>query len=271
MMLNKFVYISLFLFLQVFLSNYALCDFLKNLLSKTNHYITSWENIKGTSSNYLKELEQLGNNNVFKKDVLKHDCFLQTKENNNVILLKLYKQDIPSKKISTYYGQISIGEKLENRFNVLFDTGSTEFWIPFEKCKGPNFNSTHDKYKRTNSFKYKYNSKGLPSVLEVDYLSGKITGFDGYDTVNLGMDLAIPDTNIAFATYIDIPVLEDFKWDGIVGLGFENEDSKKRGIKPFFDHIKDSNILTNKNYKNMFGYYLTDTGNDGNFDYSASK
>lgn len=256
----KFVHVSLFLFLQILSTKYAQCDFLKNIFSKTNHFLAQWDNIIGTDSNSSMYLKQLENNRLFNEGTFRQNCFLQANEKSDVILIKLYKQDIPSKHISTYYGQISVGEQLENKFNVLFDTGSSEFWIPFEKCKGPNFNSTHNKYKRTNSFKYKYDSKGLPYLLEVDYLSGKISGFDGYDTVNLGMDIAIPDTNIGFATYIDIPVLENFKWDGIVGLGFENEDSKKRGIKPFLDHIKDNNILTNKNYKNMFGYYLTNDG-----------
>ncbi|CAG9481772.1 aspartyl protease, putative [Plasmodium vivax] len=179
---------------------------------------------------------------------------------NNPILIKLIKQDIPGKKMTTYYGQVAVGEKSENVVNVLFDTGSTEFWIPFENCKGTNFPDSHKKYKRTKSFRNKFNKEGLPTLLEVNYLSGKVIGFDGYDTVKLGANLSVPNTNIAFATKIEIPVLEEFKWDGILGLGFENEDSRKRGMKPFLDHLKDENILTERGYKNQFGYYLSDRG-----------
>ncbi|GAW80038.1 aspartyl protease [Plasmodium gonderi] len=181
-------------------------------------------------------------------------------QQRNPILIKLNKQEILSKKISTYYGQIKVGEDSENVINVLFDTGSTEFWIPFENCKGTNFTTSHNKYKRTKSFKNKFNKKGLPTLLEVNYLSGKITAFDGYDTVNLGRNLIVPNTNIAFATNIEIPVLQEFKWDGILGLGFENADSRQRGMKTFLDHLKDENILTHMGYKNQFGYYLSDQG-----------
>ncbi|ANQ07095.1 Aspartyl protease [Plasmodium coatneyi] len=181
-------------------------------------------------------------------------------QKNNPILVKLIKQDIPSKKMTTYYGQVAVGEKSENVINVLFDTGSTEFWIPFENCKGDNFPDSHNKYKRTESFKNKFNKEGLPTLLEVSYLSGKVIGFDGYDTIKLGANLSVPNTNIAFATKIEIPVLEEFKWDGILGLGFENADSRQRGIKPFMDHLKDENILTEMGYKNQFGYYLSDRG-----------
>ncbi|CRG97354.1 plasmepsin VII, putative [Plasmodium gallinaceum] len=188
---------------------------------------------------------------------LKKEFFLELKEVDDVILIKLNKQDIPSKKISTYYGQIAIGENPENYFNVLFDTGSSEFWIPFETCNSSQCN-IHKKYKKSKTFKYKYDKKGLPSILEINYLSGKIIGFDGYERIKLGKNLIIPNTNISFATNIDIPILEDFKWDGIIGLGFENEDSRNRGIKPFLDHLAHENILKEKNYKNQFGYYLSD-------------
>lgn len=181
-------------------------------------------------------------------------------QKNNPILIKLIKQDIPSKKMTTYYGQVAVGEKSENVINVLFDTGSTEFWIPFENCKGDNFPDSHNKYKRTKSFRNKFSKEGLPTLLEVSYLSGKVIGFDGYDTIKLGANLSVPNTNIAFATKIEILVLEEFKWDGILGLGFENADSRQRGMKPFLDHLKDENILTDMGYKNQFGYYLSNRG-----------
>ncbi|SCP03968.1 aspartyl protease, putative [Plasmodium ovale] len=237
-------HVGVFSFLKIFLASCTL-SFLKN----------GFRNDIYAGGNYSQKLQPFEG-----LSYIEEKPFLKTNDNNNTILLKLYKQDILSKNITTYYGQVVIGENSENKINVLYDTGSTEFWIPFENYKGPNFNNTHNIYKRTKSFKYKYDKKGLPSRLEVNYLSGKIIGFDGYDTVKLGRDLSVSHTNIAFATDIDIPLLEEFKWDGIVGLGFENEDSRKRGIKPFLDHLKDDRILTDRKLKNMFGYYINDTG-----------
>ncbi|SBS83405.1 plasmepsin VII [Plasmodium malariae] len=246
-------HISVYFLLKILLIKFVLSILNSRINNET--YTIPEKNAKYIRNSYSKHFKFLEYPGAFVMS-----SFVQTNERDNVISIKLNKQDIPSKKISTYYGQVTIGKNSENKINVLFDTGSTEFWIPYENCKGSKFNNTiiHNKYKRTNSFKYKYDKKGLPSLLEVKYLSGKIMGFDGYDTVNLGKALSIPDTNIAFATQVDIPVLEDFKWDGILGLGFENEDSQKRGVKPFLDHVKDDKILTAKNYKNIFGYYISD-------------
>ncbi|KYN99718.1 plasmepsin VII, partial [Plasmodium gaboni] len=195
--------------------------------------------------------------NIHELDNISRNIFSGS-DNKNYILIKLKKQDIFSKKLSTYYGQVQIGEDSENNLNVLFDTGSSEVWILNDTCKNSMCNNLHRKYKRTKSFVYKYDKKGLPSIIEIFYLSGKIIAFEGYDTIYIGKKLKVPQTNISFATKVDIPILEEFKWDGIIGLGFENEDSKKRGIKPFLDLLKDDKILTNKNYKNQFGYYLSD-------------
>ncbi|SCM08047.1 plasmepsin VII, putative [Plasmodium chabaudi adami] len=253
-MKNVYYYFSIIFFLKLFLCNCILAIPQKTI-GKGSLSLALNELKNNVDNNSLNILGELKNSKPFI-----NKSFIQTNEKkDNVLLLKLYKQNIASDKLSTYYGKIAIGENSENIFNVLFDTGSTEFWVPFKTCKFTK-NNTHNKYERTKSFKYKYDNKGLPSVLEINYLSGKLVGFDGYDTVYLGPGFAIPHTNIAFATSIDIPVLEKFKWDGIIGLGFENEDSQKRGIKPFLDHLKDEKILTEKNYKNMFGYYITNTG-----------
>lgn len=187
-----------------------------------------------------------------------HEIIKEDNKKEGFISIHLNKQDVPSKYVSTYYGEVWIGDS-NNKMNVLFDTGSSEFWIPFQSCKSDQC-SKHNRYQKSTSFKYKYDTKGSPSLLEINYLSGRIQGFDGYDTVKLGADLEIPHTNISFATNIEIPILEDFKWDGILGLGFENEDSRKRGIKPFLDHLVESKVLTDRNYKNIFGYYISDIG-----------
>lgn len=188
-----------------------------------------------------------------------------TNNERNFISVKLTKQSILPHKLYTYYGKISIGEydvneKIKtNVFNVLFDTGSSEFWVPYETCKDPSC-LNHNKYVKSKTFRHKYNKTGMPSTLEIDYLSGKLTGFDGYDSVFIGDDLIVPNTNIAFATSVNIPLLEEFHWDGILGLGFGNDDSKSRGIKTFLDTLVDSNVMTERNLKNQFGYYLSETG-----------
>ena len=42
---------------------------------------------------------------------------------------------------------------------------------------------------------------------------------------------------IGIALDIDIPILEDVIWDGIVGLSFQNRKLKQQNISTFFDQI----------------------------------
>lgn len=220
---------------------------------RNDQRIISQSAVNKNKIGYLEKHSSLKNPTVF------HSGTVVENVKDDFISIRLNKQDVASKYVSTYYGEITIGEDSSNKMNVLFDTGSSEFWIPFESCTSSQC-SKHNRYKKSPSFKYKYDNKGSPSLLEINYLSGSIQGFDGYDTVKLGTNLEIPHTNISFATNIEIPILEDFKWDGIVGLGFENEDSRKRGIKTFLDHVVESKVLSDRNYRNIFGYYLSDSG-----------
>ncbi|ETB58851.1 hypothetical protein YYC_03617 [Plasmodium yoelii 17X] len=252
-MKSVYHHFAIIFFLKLFLCNCILAIPQKTL-GKGLFSLGLNELKNNVDNNSLNILGELKNSKPFI-----NKSFIQINEKkDNVLLLKLYKQNIASDKLSTYYGKIAIGDNSENIFNVLFDTGSTEFWVPFKTCKFTK-NNIHNKYERTQSFKYKYDNKGLPSVLEINYLSGKLVGFDGIPTAVLLTNQMVM-LILFINTSIDIPVLEKFKWDGIIGLGFENEDSQKRGIKPFLDHLKDEKILTDKNYKNMFGYYITNTG-----------
>ena len=78
------------------------------------------------------------------------------------------------------------------------------------------------------------------------------------DTIFVG-DIKIPNQAIGVANQIDIPLLDDVEWDGIMGLAYPNKDLLEREIDPVFDNIMKQNILTKKGEKNEFAYYL---GND---------
>ena len=54
----------------------------------------------------------------------------------------------------SYYGEVGVGEdaKSAQRFKVLFDTGSTDFFLSDESCETPSC-LNHNKYHKTKTFK----------------------------------------------------------------------------------------------------------------------
>lgn len=77
----------------------------------------------------------------------------------------------------------------------------------------------------------------------------------GQDTITLG-DLKINNQVIGVATEVEIPLLDEVVWDGILGLAYPNNNMKKKQIKPLFDNIISQQLLGKKGEKNQFSYYL---------------
>ncbi|XP_026191083.1 gastricsin-like [Cyclospora cayetanensis] len=173
--------------------------------------------------------------------------------------IRLHDQVLASKKLATYFANIEIGTDPVSTFRVLFDTGSCEFWVPDESCLSKQCRG-HRKYRKSSTFEGRFNEDGTPSLMDVQYLSGSLQGYDGYETVHLSDGIFVPHTNIGFATRLDIPLLQDLEWDGIVGLGFKNHEISERGVLPFVDRIVSSQVLKKRKLANQFAYYLSADG-----------
>jgi len=81
--------------------------------------------------------------------------------------------------------------------------------------------------------------------MSIQYLSGKVQGDMAYESIVLG-ELVVPRQVIGIAREVDIPLLDEVIWDGILGLAYANQNLKNQGISPLFDNIMNQNLLTNK-------------------------
>ncbi|KAJ7948139.1 putative Aspartic proteinase [Quillaja saponaria] len=114
-----------------------------------------------------------------------------------------------------YFGEIGIGTPSQ-KFTVIFDTGSSNLWVPSSKCYFSIACYLHSKYKSSRSSTYKKNGKSA----EIHYGTGAISGFFSEDNVRLS-DLVVKNQDFIEATKEASITFLAAKFDGILGLGFQ--------------------------------------------------
>jgi len=115
-----------------------------------------------------------------------------------------------------YYGPITVGTPGET-VNVVYDTGSSNLWVPNPKCCS--FLTRHNLYHNSKSSSYKANG----TEFKIEYGSGPVAGFYSADTIEIG-GVKVPE--YTFAEVNDVSGLGlgyvAGKFDGICGLGWES-------------------------------------------------
>jgi cathepsin D len=120
-----------------------------------------------------------------------------------------------------YFGQISIGTPAQT-FDVIFDTGSSNLWVPGKKCWSPAcfLHKTFDCAKSSTC-------KDTGEKFYIRYGSGSINGTVDYDNVCFGSKtdgLCVEEQKQGFAQTTAEPgaVFALGKFDGILGLAYDS-------------------------------------------------
>nr|XP_013052035.2 gastricsin isoform X4 [Anser cygnoides] len=144
----------------------------------------------------------------------------------------------------SYYGEISIGTPPQN-FLVLFDTGSSNLWVPSTLCQSQactNHNLFNPNQSSTFSTQDEYFS--------LQYGTGSLTGIFGYDTVTVqglsvtnqefGLSETEPGTNFVYSPF-----------DGILGLAFPSLSAG--GATTVMQSMLQQNLMDSP----IFSFYLS--------------
>lgn len=142
-----------------------------------------------------------------------------------------------------YFGEIALGTPPQS-FKVIFDTGSSNLWVPSKKCYSLAC-WIHKTYNSKVSSTYK--EDGAP--LEIRYGTGSMKGFLSSD------DLSLAGVKVTGQTFGEATVLPGItfamaKFDGLLGMGFENI-SADHVVTPFQNMIKQKLVD-----EPVFSFYL---------------
>ncbi|XP_005187125.2 lysosomal aspartic protease [Musca domestica] len=153
----------------------------------------------------------------------------------------------------SYFGRITIGTPPQE-FLVLFDSGSSNLWVPVAPCSSADVAcQNHHAYDPTASSTYVAN--GEPFAIQ--YGTGSLTGYLLQDTVTVE-GLTIQNQVFAGATNEPGNTFTDAPFDGILGMGFANI-AQDNVVPPFYNMYSQGLVDAN-----MFSFYLTRDGSSQN-------
>jgi hypothetical protein len=192
-------------------------------------------------------------NHLNKKKIANSLLSLKMKQREKKVLLetggiKLTPEVLSEKHLSTYFGVAEIGGY---RFKVLFDTGSSELWVPSDKCQTT-------RCKRHQTFHSTDKSLRLSTPLHIEYLSGAVKGDLVYEKVTFPGYFSVNRQAVGLASQVDIVLLDDVIWDGILGLAYPTPAQLDIGTLPIFDTMIEQGTLTKQKLGNQFSYYIND-------------
>ncbi|XP_037373023.1 napsin-A-like [Talpa occidentalis] len=152
---------------------------------------------------------------------------------------------VPLSKIfnAQYYGEIGLGTPPQN-FTVIFDSGSSNLWVPSTKCHFSLPCWFHRRFNSSASSSFKPNG----TKFAIQYGTGLLKGFLSEDKLTLG---GVTGASVTFGEAVWESVLFTAALsDGILGLGFPT--LAVGGVRPPLDVLVDQGLLD----KPVFSVYL---------------
>jgi hypothetical protein len=142
-----------------------------------------------------------------------------------------------------FYGEVSIGTPGQT-FSVVFDTGSSNLWVPSHKCWSAAC-WIHSTYTEAKSSSYQANG----TEFNITYGSGAVDGFFSTDSVTLG---GLTATGVSFGevTTLDGISFLASKFDGICGMAYQAISVNAE--VPVFQYLIDQQLVDSPS----FSFYL---------------
>uniref|UniRef100_A0A7N5P2L4 Chymosin n=1 Tax=Ailuropoda melanoleuca TaxID=9646 RepID=A0A7N5P2L4_AILME len=146
-----------------------------------------------------------------------------------------------------YFGKISIGTPPQE-FTVVFDTGSSDLWVPSVYCKSYACQS-HHRFDPAKSSTF----QNLNKPLSIQYGTGSMQGFLGLDTVTVSTIVDSHQT-VGLSTQEPGNVFTYSEFDGILGLAYPSLASEYS--VPVFDNMMQTHLVA----RDLFSVYLARNG-----------
>ncbi|XP_064150131.1 napsin-A [Loxodonta africana] len=144
-----------------------------------------------------------------------------------------------------YFGEIGLGTPPQN-FSVVFDTGSSNLWVPSKRCHFLSLPCwVHHRFNPNASSSFQPNG----TKFAIQYGTGRLTGILSEDKLTIG---GIEGTSVVFGEALWEPslVFTFAPFDGILGLGFPI--LAVDGVRPPLDILVEQGLVD----KPVFSFYL---------------
>ncbi|NWU79530.1 CATEA protein, partial [Onychorhynchus coronatus] len=142
-----------------------------------------------------------------------------------------------------YYGVVNVGTPPQ-RFTVVFDTGSSNFWVPSAYCISEACR-VHQKFKSFKSDSYEHGGEAF----SLHYGSGQLLGIAGKDTLQIS-NISIKGQDFGESVFEPGATFVLAHFDGVLGLGYPS--LAVGNALPVFDSIMNQNLVEEP----VFSFYL---------------
>jgi hypothetical protein len=203
--------------------------------------VTTLASVLAVASAVITVPLQRMENEEFIEQVRSGFKLMSTLQDSGDIVIKNYQN-------AQYYGEVTVGTPAQS-FNVIYDTGSSNLWVPAKDCSncGGKFIGKKNKYDREASSSYVVDD----APFAIQYGSGPVSGNWSVDAASMA---GLPIEGQRFAEVKDASGLgaaySAGKFDGILGLAFDSI-SIDNTPTPFKNLIDQGQVD-----KGIFSFYL---------------